>query len=462
MRFAPSALAAALAALALSAGTAAPALAQDEGTIGSQPGSAVEPAIGGELPEKPEGYQMSAREAIELADTDPKVITTSADRGRLRSFAEAKPPTTWQIGYYDGDDEVVQVLIDDPTRTIRESWTGYQVAWQMARGNEGQFGHLLNAPYVWIPLALLFFFGLFDFRRPRKWVHLDLLVLLSFGVSQFFFDRGDIGVSVPLVYPPLVYLLCRMLWIGFKGQRDGLNPSTPLTWLAIATMFLIGFRVALNVADSGVIDVGYAGVIGADRAVHGEPLYGEGAFPSDNPFGDTYGPANSYAYVPFELAMPWDGDWDELAAGHGAAIFFDLATIVGLFFLGRRLRRPSPDDSDEEAAAAKAEGTGLGVILAFAWCAYPYTTYALQSNSNDSLVAALLGVGVRGVRLAGGAGRAARPGEHGQVRAAGAGAAVRGGGEGAARSLPARRRGLRPQADPGVHAWPSPAPSPSS
>ena len=30
------------------------------------------------------------------------------------------------------------------------------------------------------------------------------------------------------------------------------------------------------------------------------------------------------------------------------------------------------------------------MILAFAWCAYPYTTYALQSNSNDSLVAALL------------------------------------------------------------------------
>ena len=30
------------------------------------------------------------------------------------------------------------------------------------------------------------------------------------------------------------------------------------------------------------------------------------------------------------------------------------------------------------------------MILAFAWCAYPYTTYALQSNSNDSLVAALI------------------------------------------------------------------------
>ena len=119
------------------------------------------------------------------------------------------------------------MLVDDPERSIRESWTGYQVAWQMARGYTEQFGHLLNAPYVWIPLAVLFFFGLFDFRRWRKMVHLDLLVLLSFGISQIFFDAGNIGVSVPLVYPPLVYLLCRMLWIGFKGQRDGSEPVGP-------------------------------------------------------------------------------------------------------------------------------------------------------------------------------------------------------------------------------------------
>ena len=31
-----------------------------------------------------------------------------------------------------------------------------------------------------------------------------------------------------------------------------------------------------------------------------------------------------------------------------------------------------------------------GVLLAFAWVAYPYTDFALQSNSNDSLVGALL------------------------------------------------------------------------
>ena len=226
----------------------------------------------------------------------------------------------------------------------------------------------------------MFFFGLFDFRRPWKLVHLDLLVLLSFGISHFFFNRGEIGVSVPLVYPPLVYLLIRMLWIGFRGlgKGDGLRPSAPIPFLAVACLFLIAFRVALNIADSGVIDVGYAGVIGAERITHGEPIYGENAFPDDNPTGDTYGPANYYAYVPFEAVLPWSGEWDNLPAAHAAAIFFDLATVLGLFVLGGRLW---PGDGAGRAA---------GTVLAFAWLAYPYTAFALQSNSNDSLVAALL------------------------------------------------------------------------
>jgi len=50
-------------------------------------------------------------------------------------------------------------------------------------------------------------------------------------------------------------------------------------------VFLIGFRIALNVTDSNVIDVGHAGVIGAQRLVHDKQLYGR--YPSDNEHGDT-------------------------------------------------------------------------------------------------------------------------------------------------------------------------------
>ena len=137
-------------------------------------------------------------------------------------------------------------------------------------------------------------------------------------------------------------------------------------------IFLVGFRVGLNVTDSNVIDVGYAGVIGADKLVHGQHAVRRTGR-SDNANGDTYGPVNYYAYVPFRAIFGWSGTWDDLPAAHAAAIAFDLLTLLGLFLLGRRVRGPT-----------------LGIVLAYAWAAYPFTLYALSSNSNDSLVALLV------------------------------------------------------------------------
>jgi hypothetical protein len=254
-------------------------------------------------------------------------------------------------------------------------WHGYQATWEMARGYPGAFGHRLNAPYVFLPLCALFGAGLFDWRRPWRIANLDLLVLLGFGVSNFFFNRAEIGVSVPLQYPVLVYLLGRALWIGLRGRGEGFRPVWPASWLLIAALFLIGFRAGLDVADSGVIDVGYAGVVGADRVAHGEPLYGN--FPKGVSQGDTYGPVNYYAYVPFEAIWPWHGRWDDLPAAHAAALLFDLATFALLVLLGLRIR-PGP------------QGRKLAATLAFGWAAYPYTAFALESNANDTLVGALL------------------------------------------------------------------------
>jgi hypothetical protein len=362
--------------LAAALAWAAPSLAQTTSVAGSttqaSTGSSAATAVQ-QSSEQP-GPSIDKARAIRIARADPKVAQERRAYGPLTASAQRKPGT-WQVDFYADGVDRVQVVVDDATGQIRESWTGYQIAWQMARGYSGQFGHKLNAPYVWIPLAAIFFFGLFDFRRGRRVAHLDLLVLLSFGISEAYFNAGNIGVSVPLAYPPLLYLLARMLWVGFRGPGAGLRPTAPIAWLAIGGAFLIGFRIALNIADSGVIDVGYAGVIGADHITHGQAIWNN--FPSDNQFGDTYGPFNYYAYLPFELALPWSGHWDDLPAAHAAAIFFDLATVTGLFFCGRRLR-------------PGAEGTNLGVILGFAWAAYPFTDYALQSNSNDTLIAALL------------------------------------------------------------------------
>jgi hypothetical protein len=318
--------------------------------------------------------RVTEAEAIAAADRDPKVRDQEREHGELSTSAVLEDGN-WEVAYFGDDEQRALVVVDDRSGEVLESWTGYQVAWKMARGYSGAFGHKLNAPYVFLPLCAIFLLGLVDWRRPRRVANLDLLVLLGFGVSHYFFNRGEIGLSVPLAYPVLLYLLGRCLWIGLRGRGEGLRPVWPVAWMIVAALFLMGFRVGLNVADSGAIDVGYAGVVGADRIAHGEPIYDN--FPADISQGDTYGPLNYLAYVPFEAIWPWSGEWDDLPAAHGAAILFDVATFTLLILLGMRIR-PGP------------EGRRLAATLAFGWAAFPYTAYVLESNSNDSLIAALL------------------------------------------------------------------------
>jgi len=318
--------------------------------------------------------QITEAAASRAASHDPNVAKERLENGSL-SHSASMVDGNWEVAYFNGDEEVALVIVDPGDGEVRESWTGYQVAWKMARGYSGSFGHKLNAPYVFLPLCAIFLLGLVDWRRLRRVANLDLLVLLGFGVSHFFFNRAEIGVSVPLQYVPLLYLFGRALWIGTRGRGEGTRVAWPAAWLLIAALFLMGFRVGLNMADSGVIDVGYASEVGASRIAHGEPIYDN--FPADVSQGDTYGPVNYFAYVPFERIWPWSGSWDDLPAAHGAAVFFDLATFALLLLLGRRIR-PGP------------AGKKLAATLAFAWAAYPYTAFALLSNSNDTLVAMLL------------------------------------------------------------------------
>jgi hypothetical protein len=244
----------------------------------------------------------------------------------------------------------------------------------MARGYEGAFGRKWNSPWLLIPLGALFLAPFVDRRRPFRLLHLDLLVLLAFGVSHVLFNRGEIGWSVPLAYPVLLYVLARMAWEGARRRRrEGvLVPHVPEQVLIGGLLFLVGFRIGLNVIDSNVIDVGYSGVIGADRIADGDPLY-DGEFAPDNKSGNVYGPVAYLAYVSWEQLFPWKGAWADLAAAHAAAITFDVLTVAGLYVLGARLR-----------------SRALGVALAYAWVAFPYTLFALSANSNDTLVAALL------------------------------------------------------------------------
>jgi hypothetical protein len=381
-----------IAALVLCLTAAAPAAAQEHraGSAGSLQDGLPRPVVSSDQ------LSLPARDDVPPPGRGLTAQRVGAIAGRLRIVREERgkyPGNTrevflkgtdrWQVSYFAKvppgapRKEIAQVLIADSSGAVLEAWTGYKVPWTMARGYPGAFGRIVNSPWVWIPLSILFVVPFITPRRPWRILHLDLLVLSAFSISLALFNAAEVDASVPLVYPLLVYLLGRMLWIGLRGrgaadeQRRPLNLLVPVSWLAIGLIFLLGFRVALNVTDSNVIDVGYAGVIGADRIVDGHELYG--AFPSDNASGDTYGPVVYEAYVPFEQMLPWSGSWDDLPAAHGAALVFDLLACLLCFLLGRRVRGPD-----------------LGIVLAYAWAAYPFTLYVQMSNANDALVAALV------------------------------------------------------------------------
>jgi hypothetical protein len=181
----------------------------------------------------------------------------------------------------------------------------------------------------------------------------------------------------------------------------------PVWVLLAATVFLAGFRIGLNVEKSNVIDVGYSGVIGAERiAKDGEAPWGnfpvekttpngkttlKACGPADasgeirnwiqtngrcegaNPEGDTYGPVAYESYIPGYLAVGWSGTWDDLPAAHFTSIAFDLLTLLGLWLVGLRFG-----------------GARLAAVLGFAWAAYPFTQYVSNSNTNDAIMPCFL------------------------------------------------------------------------
>jgi hypothetical protein len=347
---------------------------------------------------------LTQQRATKVFLADPKVrdwLKRYPIGGRITDAQYTRSLNSWSVNVWVGKaGEVATGRVDDTSGRVTEAWTGPQVAWKMARGYSGAFGgKKINSYRVWLAFCAIFLVGLVDWRRIVSLRTLDLLVLLSFSVSLWFFNRGNVFTSVPLAYPPLLYLIARAAWAGFTGRATPGRTVWPVWLLIGATVFVTGFRVGLNVRSSNVIDVGYAGVIGAERIVHGQMPYGHmpvegnlkpcgpkdadgeirervqtnGRCESANDRGDTYGPVAYLAYIPAYLAFGWSGKWDTLPASHAAAIAFDLLCIAGLALVGLRLG-----------------GARLGATLAFAWAAYPFTQYASNSNTNDSILPAFL------------------------------------------------------------------------
>ena len=303
----------------------------------------------------------------------------------------------WEVGVYSG--KAGQTAAGDVDRAGRvvKAWVGPEVAWPLARG--GGLGGAINRPLVWLAFCLFFVIGLADFRRPLSMRNLDVLAVLSFSIHLWYFNEGRVFASAIAAAVSLAYLIGRAAWMGCTNRASPAATLLPVWLLVGATVLLMGFRVGLNLQQEGVLDVGYAGVIGAQRIADGTAPYGRfperetgtpcgpptadgdiadwiqanGRCETALPLGDTYGPVNYHAYLPGLAVLGWSGKWDRLPAVRFTTLLFDLLALLGLAAVGLRFG-----------------GTQLAAVLAFAWAANPFTQYVSSSNANDAIMPAFL------------------------------------------------------------------------
>ena len=107
----------------------------------------------------------------------------------------------------------------DRARRSRGGWRAATRARSAARRS--------TATRVWLAFCALFLLGLVDWRRLLSIRNADLLVLLSFSVSLWFFNHGHVFAAMSLAYPPLAWVLLRCVWIA---RRD--TPSRGAAGLA--------------------------------------------------------------------------------------------------------------------------------------------------------------------------------------------------------------------------------------
>lgn len=325
----------------------------------------------------PPGFALNARQAVRAAQRVEAVRHAKRDHPDLRGTAYVSPLPLPQGSFYHWDvvfksrgEPVLDVQLS-PYGVVLQTTHAPDIGWSLLLGFPGVLGKKLNAPYVWLPLCALFLLPFFDPRRPFRALHFDLLVLLLFGVSHFFFNLGRPDVAVPLFYPFLVYVAIRGGLAAFRPRRrtGPLIPAATTRFLVAGVLVLMVLRIAFVVWGSSTFDISTAGVIGADRIEHGLPLYVD-----NSAHGDTYGPVNYLLYVPAELVFPYrETGRSVTAAAKTTTIALDIAVVLALLVLGRRIR-PGP------------QGKRLGAALAWAWAAFPYSALILAANTNDAVV----------------------------------------------------------------------------
>lgn len=348
----------------------------------------------------PEPRIRTEQQATKLFLGNPSVVRwlERYPRGAVVAKAEFKKKLNrWDVSVHYGEAGQVAGGKVDPSGFVIEALVGPEVAWPLARGI--RLGESINRPLVWLSFCAVFFLCLANLRRPLSMRNVDVLAILSFTIYLWLFNDGRVFASTIAASVTLTYLMVRCAWIGLTGRISPGGTFLPVWLLVGVLVFAVGFRIGLNHERSFVLDVGYAGVIGADRLANRETPYGNfprrdtgkpcaepdaegdigdwiqenGRCETANALGDTYGPVNYHAYLPGLWLFGWSGKWDSLPAVHFTTLLFDVLAIVGLAAIGFRFGR-----------------TPLALTLALAWAVNPLTQYPSMSNTNDAIMPALL------------------------------------------------------------------------
>jgi hypothetical protein len=318
----------------------------------------------------PVGFTIDPNHAVAIAKTAPKMLAIHRTHHPLDIRPYVWVGSHYEIYfYYHG--KVIADQIVGRDGQLGQTFTGPLILGIYARGH---YGGIFDSPLVLVPFTLMFLLPILLLRRASWFDRIDLAAVLTFGISYALFDTLHLEAGVWMFYPPLLYLLARMLIRGARSRSvtGGIDCRLPTAVLAIGLLALIVARIDVTLHPYAVIDVGDASVIGAYKLLHGQSLY----YVSLG-HGDTYGPIAYLAYAPFELI--WPGGWPYLPAARAATITFDLLTIAGLIALGLRLR-----------AGRRRDGWRLGLLLAWLWAACPFSVLGMEKSTNDGLVALIV------------------------------------------------------------------------
>ena len=271
------------------------------------------------------------------------------------------------------------MIIDDATGRVLEQWTGFQVAWTMARGYPGAFGRHVNALYIWLPLCAAVPAAVH--RLPPAASRCCTSTCSCCCRSRSRWRSSTTRTSTRRCRSPIRRCCtCSCACSGCcaaRGPHAGATPRplrllVPAPWLAFGVVFLLGFRIA---PERHRRERDRRRLRGRDRRAARSSTTSRctGTGRQTTNTATPTGRSTTRPTCRSSRSSAGAARWDDLPAAHAAAIVFDLLALALLFLLGRRMRGPT-----------------LGVALAYAWVAYPFTLFALESNSNDTLVAVLV------------------------------------------------------------------------